>query len=281
MGHSGAGSAGTLESVAAWALVAVVLDERDERRGVGRLAHLFVEPCGCGDGIGCVGIRGNDDAVGGEGLEIGLRRRIEPVVLEEDAAGLQDPDLGRPGQGSVEDADGTRAGGMRARRRWIGEVLDLVVCQHVDERLLVERFADGRRAHTAVGVVATASGGHEPQRDGDRSSEMPPGHPTRVPYTGAMSRSQVERHLVELGDRLKRMRDDLRVADEQLAHFADEADDARLRSLVSETPLADREHRDAERHADAMRRHRQELADEIEQLERRQDELLDRLTAEI
>ncbi|MDH3756016.1 MAG: hypothetical protein OEU32_19300 [Acidimicrobiia bacterium] len=96
-----------------------------------------------------------------------------------------------------------------------------------------------------------------------------------------MSRSQVERHLVELGDRLKRMRDDLRVADEQLAHFADEADDARLRSLVSETPLADREHRDAERHADAMRRHRQELADEIEQLERRQDELLDRLTAEI
>ena len=41
------------------------------------------------------------------------------------------------------------------------------------------------------------------------------------------------------------------MADEQLAHLADEADDARLRALVSETPLAEHEHREAERHADA------------------------------
>ncbi|MFN3217165.1 MAG: hypothetical protein ACE367_11775 [Acidimicrobiales bacterium] len=91
-------------------------------------------------------------------------------------------------------------------------------------------------------------------------------------------RASIERRLIETGQRLKTLRDDLRVADEQLAHFADEADDARLRSLVSETPLADREHRSAARHADAMRRHRDEIVTEIAELERRQDELLDEMS---
>lgn len=94
-----------------------------------------------------------------------------------------------------------------------------------------------------------------------------------------MSKAMVERRLIETGDRLKHLREDLRVADEQLAHLASEADDARLRSLVSETPLAGREHRDAARHADAMQRHRDEVAAEIARLERHQDDLLDELTA--
>lgn len=93
-------------------------------------------------------------------------------------------------------------------------------------------------------------------------------------------RASIERRLIENGQRLKTLRDDLRVADEQLAHFADEADDARLRSLVSETPLADREHRSAARHADAMRRHRDEIVTEIAELERRQDELLDEMSGD-
>lgn len=92
-----------------------------------------------------------------------------------------------------------------------------------------------------------------------------------------MSKALVERRLVENNERLKQLRDDLRVADEQLAHFASEADDARIRSLVSETPLASREHRDAARHADAMERHRDEVAGEIQRLEHQQDELLDQL----
>ena len=95
-----------------------------------------------------------------------------------------------------------------------------------------------------------------------------------------MSRSLVERRLSEVAERLKALRRDLAVADEQLAHFADEADDARLRALVSETPLAEQEHREAQKHADAMRSHRADLATEIAQLERTQDELLDRLLAE-
>jgi hypothetical protein len=92
-----------------------------------------------------------------------------------------------------------------------------------------------------------------------------------------MSRSLVERRLTELGEQLKNLRRELVIADDQLAHFVEEADDARLRALVSETPIAQQEHREAQKHADAMRRHRTELQTEIDQLERTQDELLDRL----
>ena len=92
-----------------------------------------------------------------------------------------------------------------------------------------------------------------------------------------MAQSIVERRLREVSERLKTLRDDLRVADEQLAHLDDLADDARIKSLVSETPGVDRERRDAVRHAEAMRRHRSTVVGEIERLEQSQDELLDRL----
>ena len=69
-----------------------------------------------------------------------------------------------------------------------------------------------------------------------------------------------------------------RSIDEQLAQLADEADDSRIRSLVSETPLADHEFREARRHADAMSARRQEVVETIARLEQRQDELLDQLT---
>ena len=92
-----------------------------------------------------------------------------------------------------------------------------------------------------------------------------------------MSRSLIERRLVDVATRLRQLNDDLRVHDEQLAHFVEEADDARLRSLVSETPLAEHEHREAARHAAAMERGRAEVVAEIARLESVQDELLDQL----
>jgi cell division septum initiation protein DivIVA len=95
-----------------------------------------------------------------------------------------------------------------------------------------------------------------------------------------MSKSLVERRLSQVAGRLRQLRDELDVSAEQLAHLADVADDARLRALVSETPVADVDHRQAERHAEAMRRHREAVLDEIAKLERSQDELLDRLVAE-
>ena len=72
---------------------------------------------------------------------------------------------------------------------------------------------------------------------------------------------------------------ELAVAEDQLAHLAEDADDARLRALVSETPLAEHDKREAERHAEAMRRHRDGLVVERDRLEASQDALLDRLLA--
>ena len=95
-----------------------------------------------------------------------------------------------------------------------------------------------------------------------------------------MSRWLVERRLSEVAGRLRRLRGELEVVDEQLAFFADAADEARLRALVSETPVADREHHEAQKHADAMARRRADVLDSIQDLERSQDELLDRLVAE-
>ena len=98
-----------------------------------------------------------------------------------------------------------------------------------------------------------------------------------VLHFAAMTRATLERRLTEINVQLRDLRHELAVADEQLAHFADEADDARLRSLVSETPLAEREHRIAARHAEAMERHRNEVVADIGRLEQQQDDLLDRL----
>lgn len=98
-------------------------------------------------------------------------------------------------------------------------------------------------------------------------------------HPGHMKRSMIERKLAEVADEIRRVRDDLRVSNEQLEHFAAEADDARIRALVSETPLAEHEFQEANRHAETMRRNHAELVDRLAALEARQDDLLDQLTA--
>ncbi|HWE54287.1 MAG TPA: hypothetical protein VG435_02175 [Acidimicrobiales bacterium] len=92
-----------------------------------------------------------------------------------------------------------------------------------------------------------------------------------------MSRVLIERKLFDVAQRLKRAREQLSVIDEQLAVMAEAADEARIRSLVSETPLAHREYSEAQRHADAMERSRRTVAAEVAELQAAQDELLDRL----
>ncbi len=89
-----------------------------------------------------------------------------------------------------------------------------------------------------------------------------------------MQRFLLERRIRDVHARLVRARQELAVLDEQLAVVSDEAEDARLRSLVSETPLAAHEYAEVKRHADAMVRARQSLAATVDDLTRRQDELL-------
>jgi hypothetical protein len=94
-------------------------------------------------------------------------------------------------------------------------------------------------------------------------------------------RSLIERRLLDVSDRLKRLRAEAAVLAEQYEHLDAEATDAELRALVSETPLADHDARNARRHADAHRHHRDDLLRSIAELEREQDSLLDRMAAEL
>ena len=92
-----------------------------------------------------------------------------------------------------------------------------------------------------------------------------------------MSRVLIERKLFDVAQRLKRAREQLALIEEQLAVMSEAAAEARIRSLVSETPLAHREYAEAQRHADAMDRSRKSVASEVAELQQTQDELLDRL----
>ena len=89
----------------------------------------------------------------------------------------------------------------------------------------------------------------------------------------------LERRLSQNAARLKSLRAELAQIDEQLDVFASDAEDQAIRALVSETPGAAQEANDARKHAAAMARHRQHVVDRIAELERRQDDLLDELTA--
>lgn len=93
-------------------------------------------------------------------------------------------------------------------------------------------------------------------------------------------KNRVERRLVDTAERLRVLQEELSIHSEQLAQLIDEAEDARLRALVSETPIAVQEHRVAQRHAEAFGRRQDEIVHEIARLQVRQDELLDALTAQ-
>ncbi|MBS1849244.1 MAG: hypothetical protein JST73_13295 [Actinobacteria bacterium] len=92
-----------------------------------------------------------------------------------------------------------------------------------------------------------------------------------------MFHSRAERRLIGIGDRLRSLREEEAICREQLLHVASEADDARIRALVSDSPADRHEHRGARRAAETLaERHRRVLV-KIGELEARQDELLDEL----
>jgi len=70
------------------------------------------------------------------------------------------------------------------------------------------------------------------------------------------------------------------VIDEQLEVLNDGAEEARVRSLVSETPLAQRDYVEAQRHAAAMAGGREMVLRSIAEMISTQDQLLDRLVVD-
>jgi chromosome segregation ATPase len=88
---------------------------------------------------------------------------------------------------------------------------------------------------------------------------------------------RIEKNLSDLGDRLNRAREDLRIVDEQILYQMDVLEDAKTRMLVAETPIADREFQLARADYDRLVKERERVSEEIAELQHEQDRLLDRM----
>jgi hypothetical protein len=89
----------------------------------------------------------------------------------------------------------------------------------------------------------------------------------------------VERKLSDAASRLRKAREELAILNEQGDFFEEEAEDARIRSVIAETPGAVGNHNDAQRHVNAMAKARLSVSTRIIELQRQQDELLDKLSS--
>ena len=92
-----------------------------------------------------------------------------------------------------------------------------------------------------------------------------------------MGQRLLQRRLSQTASRLKELRVELLVVTDQMSHMVDESSELSLRALVSETPSAEFEYREAKRHSDVIVRNHAQLVSEIADLERRMNDLLDRM----
>lgn len=87
----------------------------------------------------------------------------------------------------------------------------------------------------------------------------------------------LERRLSKIASRLKSLRTELSIVNEQLLYLNEDAEDQAIRQLVAETPGSSFEARTAQGSYEAMAKHQARVVAEIAELEQRQDELLDQL----
>jgi hypothetical protein len=85
---------------------------------------------------------------------------------------------------------------------------------------------------------------------------------------------KVTRRLEDLQRRLMAARESLSVLEEQVQVWNDALDDARIRSLVSETPLQQQEYNELSRHVSAANAEMQRRSQEVRALMNERDELL-------
>ena len=92
-----------------------------------------------------------------------------------------------------------------------------------------------------------------------------------------MGQRLLHRRLSSASARMKELRTELRVVEDQMIQLVDDADELSLRALVAETPAAAHEYREARKHADTIQRHHANLVQEISELEAKINDLLDRM----
>lgn len=88
---------------------------------------------------------------------------------------------------------------------------------------------------------------------------------------------RIREQLDEVAAKLARATQELRVAREQVAFQTGVADEAQVRMVVSGTPLADREFREARDDLERLKRHEEKTRALIAELNQERDQLLERL----
>jgi len=92
-----------------------------------------------------------------------------------------------------------------------------------------------------------------------------------------MGQRLLQRRLTHTSTRIRELEEELRIVEDQKSQLVDDADELSLRALVSETPAAEFEYRQAKKHADVLVKRSVELREEILDLNKRMNELLDRM----
>ena len=90
----------------------------------------------------------------------------------------------------------------------------------------------------------------------------------------------VKRRLEDVQRQLSQARESLAVLEEQVAVWNDALDDARIRALVSETPLQSKEYDELSRHVMVANAEMQRRTNEVRELKAQRDELLREWTPE-
>lgn len=93
-------------------------------------------------------------------------------------------------------------------------------------------------------------------------------------YTQNMGARLLKRRLEDIQRRLMAARESLGVLEEQVMVWNDALEDARIRSLVSETPLQQQEYNELSRHVAAANAEMQRRSQEVRSLIDERDELL-------
>lgn len=88
---------------------------------------------------------------------------------------------------------------------------------------------------------------------------------------------RIHRSLAALNERIAHAREQLRIVEEQILFQMDVVEDAKTRAVVSETPLAERDHHEARSDYDRLIKERERIDREIADLKAEQDRLLDRM----
>jgi chromosome segregation ATPase len=102
---------------------------------------------------------------------------------------------------------------------------------------------------------------------------------TGAPTSPLRERDRISDRLQRVTDRMHRLREEAGVLAEQVAYLRQVADDARVRSVVSSTPVADREADAAARDVANHERLLDEARTRMDELRAERDTLLERLFA--